>query len=497
MSATINTQISGKFIIEDIHGNVLSEEPNAISDWGMIRLTNYNKQYSKNYIRTLADNLKRVFPGTSDFPVGGTMGLTNNYALKQPVKAQDYNHFNENTVTGTKYSRNPSNNNLIIQFTKGSRLEFKQTTGSISIKELGIGFNYDDNNDHSYRANYVDSNTANVWQAREGLSVPPTGASDQVPPYYPHSDNIDFSLWSRTTFNGVTSPIVTLENGDILIVKYVLTIETNCDQTQENWTFAADPTIGAVPLPARKTAIRRKPFFDLLPGTSPTKVGNTITSYGSVPTEYGGLNGQAGGSTVSNNPNGFLAIIPSLEQPYMGRNEIVFYDNYDSNLYTGFPNFNSDYNTYTKAPSAYSATLSATYLGTNPTYSVTTQPFITSKARQTFRTSQSADLNTYVCQHRFLFNPGEWPSYSFSGTPNARNFSFVRYNADYTDPAIAGAYLLVTAPLKLFPRPEDRTNSGIFTALSGSAAYGSQYDPYVNDNSLYVGLDYTFTFVRA
>jgi hypothetical protein len=174
MSTTINTALKGKFIIEDVNGNVLSEDPNMITNWGMIRLTNYNKQFSQNYIRCLSDNLKRIFPGTGDISVKAS-----DFKLSSRMAPSDYDHFNEPSITGTKYSR-ANNGNLLIEFTKGSRLEFKNASLQ-EIKELGIGFNYD--TVHTYNGNGLTG----------ALTCSPAGAgTGTVPPWVDHSDTVDF-----------------------------------------------------------------------------------------------------------------------------------------------------------------------------------------------------------------------------------------------------------------------------------------------------------------
>ena len=471
MSTTINSTLNGKFIIEDIHGNVLAEEHNIITDWGMIRLTNFNKQFSNDYMRCLADNLKRIFVGTSSIPANAS-----DFALKGFIAGKEYDHFNEPSITKTTYSRDPSNDNLIIQFVKGSRLEFKNTT-TIQIQELGIGFNYDANTEHSYSGNYVPATSIyapSVGSFATHPVLPVSTGVYTVPPYVSHSNNIDFSLWSRSTI-----PAVSVIAGDILIVKYVLTINTNCDKTQTNWTFDSSSS-GAVSLPDRKSNVRRKPFYELLPGTGKTVAGSTVTSYGSAPTEYGGRYGQDSGS-ITTNGNGLLGILPTLEQPFVGRNEIIMYEGINTALYSDFPGIES---TAFPAGTALPATLSATFV------SATNGPnYITTKLRHSYRTLSAS--NTIVCQHRFLFNPGEWPTMFNSALVDVKDFSFIRYNADYTQPSIASLYpAAALTPIRLQPDISDRAKAGILTSMV------SAYNPYANDSAMYVGIDYTFTYNR-
>jgi len=489
MSTSINSNISGKFIVEDIHGNVLSEEHNEISDWGMVRLTNYDKRSSRLYMRALADNLKRIFPGRGSIgTVTSTSGgatpsaYVKNHRLQDRILPANYEHFNEPSVTKTTYTRK-TDNTLVITFTKGSRLEFKHTTGTIQINELGIGFNYDENVNHTYNNKCLTNpQPLNLTNNNDSTTA--------VPPNIDHKDDVDFSLWSRS----VVSPPIDVENGDILIVKYVLTIETDCDTTKENWNFVADTNTGAVPMPPRKTSVRRKPFYSLESGAASTRgAGGAITSWGWSKTEEGGIFGQDTNYNVNNNPNGFLGILPTLEQPFLGRNEIFVYDVINTNLYNNFPTHNTSVDTSFPSPTAMNAGLSATFVT-----ALNNINFITAKQRHAYRTLQSG--NTYVCQHRFLFNPGEWPTITNSFGRDAKNFSFLRFNADYktfTTSQEQNIYTTTalgtrTSPLTLQPPDAQRINSGVFTALSGTRGY----DPYQNEEAMYVGFDYTFTFTK-
>lgn len=489
-----NTHIDGTFTVLDVNGNVLSEQKNKITDWGMIRITGYNNQTPK-YIMSLADNLRKIWVGSSQIPTKFT-----DYALYDYLAASSYTETNEPTITGTTYSlinAGTSDEKLKIRFTKGSRFDFLNTNNS-QISEVGISSNYQ----RAY-GDYVTTN--DEWDAA-GTSWPlGTNGHKQKGkgPYgtgwpSPHEDKLETSLFSRAL---LSSPISVIA-GDILIIKYVLEVTTDAHRLIDTsgFTFDAstiDPSI-ASEMPNRKTSVRRKLFYELKSDNTVTADFNTAGgTIGTLPDNVQGGRAVAtwGGGDSPVYYQAHLQFLPFLEVPAWGKNYIAMYDEINVNLYAQL-NSNTSLSPIMSANSPnyigevvqnQSGTTSFQFppYGSNPIVSRSLN-YLALKERTTFKTLSTG--NTITCQHRFLFNPGDWrtiPDGTPSGIAIVKDFCFMRRNwsADWTS---YNSHLWNVQPLLA-----DRVNVGMYTCME------SKYNPYLYDQALYLGIDYTMTFSRS
>jgi len=308
MSFQTNTYLEGTFTVMDVNGNVLSEQKNRITNWGMARLTGFNNQ-TPYFVRSLADNLRKIWIGSSQTPVKST-----DFKLYDYLEASAYTSANEPTITGTFYDiLNPgtANEKLRMKFVKGSRFEFLTTLNN-QISEVGISSNYE--------RPYGDYPVGGDQYDPSGWPPGPNGHKRAGKGPYgtgwpsPHEDQLETSLFSRAL---LSSPIFVVE-GDILIIKYVLEVTTDAHKTIETAGFnfdtsTIDPSISS-PMPERKSSVRRKLFYELTPL-------NTIT--GDL-TASGLQGGRAtadwgGGANDSTYYDAHFQFLPFLESPAWGK----------------------------------------------------------------------------------------------------------------------------------------------------------------------------------
>jgi hypothetical protein len=483
MSFQTNTNLEGTFTVMDVHGNVLSEQKNRITNWGMVRLTGYNNQ-TPYFVRSLADNLRKIWIGSSQTPVKST-----DYRLYEYLEGSAYTEVNEPTITGTFYSIvNPgtANEKLKIKFVKGSRFEFLTTLNN-QISEVGISSNYErPYGDYAVGGDQYD---ASGWPAgpngHKAAGKGPYGIG--WPPE--HQDQLETSLFSRALLG---SSIFVVQ-GDILIIKYVLEITTDAHKVigTEGFNFdvsTIDPSI-ASEMPERKSCIRRKPFYELTPL-------NTIT--GDLTGSQQGITRQGGRVTADWNPgndsvnyDAHFQFLPFLEVPAWGKNYIALYEDIHSELYSRLNDGTTFSPSNTATNSHYLGEIVQNQAGTTsfvfPPWSSTTISrsinYLALKDRTTYKTLSSG--NTFTCQHRFLFNPGEWFVNPGDGVALVKNFCFLRRNWSPT-------WTQWSSHLwNIQPKIADRANVGMITCLE------SAYSPYTNEAALYLGIDYTMTFTRS
>jgi hypothetical protein len=472
MSLETNTHLEGTFTVMDVNGQILSEQKNLITDWGMTRITGMNNRTSE-YVCSLAANLTKIWIGESTAPV-----QPKDYRLLSYFDGKTYTETNEPTITGTFYSLidpGTQNEKLRIQFVKGSRFEFSLTTAS-QINEVGISSNYD--------PPYLRYLTGTHEWA--GTVAKPGGPNQRAGsgPYgngwpAPHEDALHTSLFSRAR---LSSPVDVIA-GDVLIIKYVLNVVTNAHLVTQDVDFPFDMTTITTgnEMPSRKTNVRRKFFYEL-------KSDNTITSDWTIPA--GTQGGRAHWLMSYPNPNSFnylahFQFLPFLEVPAWGKNYIATYDNFNSSLYANIGNGTTNYPKTTALPAPYLGERIGTYqdppwAGGSPT--IKGPNYLNLKDRTTFKTLSSG--HTFICQHRFLYNPGEWITNS-DGSASVRNFAFLRRNYDSSWTSYS------SNEWDIQPLGMDRANVGMFTALSEA------YNPYKFESALYLGIDYTMTFTRS
>ena len=474
MSFKTNTHLEGTFTILDINGNVLSEQKNKILDWGMCRITGHQVdplQQTSQYVMSLADNLRKIWIGHSMVPANGSQ-----YALVSYVDGDDYTETNEPTITGTFYSLDDPgtpNEKMRIKFVKGSRFDFLNSTLS-QVYEVGISSNYQP----PYGRHLVGNHewvptTANPASANKKGGPGPYGSGWP----YPHENKLETSLFSRAV---MSSPIGVIK-GDVLIIKYVLEVVTNAHLRLDTSSFPIDTTTittGTV-MPERKTNIRRKFFYELLPDNT---VSGTLQSAG-----Y-----QGGRATSASGPNNSAfywncvqQFLPMLEVPAWGRNYIALYDGGISpSLYAELGNGTTNNPATTALDADYQGDVVGTGIYYPPGAAVPITKalwYIGKKDRTSFKTLSSGD--TITCQHRFLFNPGEWPT--AGSTPTVATFAFLRQNIS----TAWAQYGVNTWDVQ--PTITDRSKVGMVTALI------APYNPYASDSALYLGIDYTMTFTRG
>jgi hypothetical protein len=461
-----NTTLEGTFTILDINGNVLSTQKNKITDWGMIRISGHGGQ-TPFYVRSLADNLRKIWIGEGTAPVKGS-----DYELNTYIDGSYFTETNDPAITGTFYELIDAGlptEKLKIKFVKGSRFDFSNTILT-QINEVGISSNY-----QPPYGEYLSG--VHQWEATTSFPAIPNKRGGSGP-YgtgwpYPHENKLETSLFSRS----LMAQPVDIIRGDILIIKYVLEVVTDAHRIGDESTFPFNiSTItDGVPMPARKTNVRRKFFYELLPN-------NTVSGLlqdSSYP--YQGGRATADQGVPSNSMfwyNATLQFLPFLEVPAFGKNYLALYPDSFSGIYLNLGNNSS---TAHPATTATDADYMGERVGVNynwPPYSTSTKTvaanYLLKKERTTFKSVSS--VNTITCQHRFLFNPGEW-----SAPSPIKNFCFLRQN--WTSSYAGNAW-------DVQPSIDDRTKVGMFTAML------MEYNPYEFNNSLYLGLDYTMTFTR-
>lgn len=473
MSFKTNTHLEGIYTVMDINGNVISEQKNRITDWGMTRLTGHNNK-TPEYIMSLADNLRKIWIGEGTAPVNN-----HDFRLSQYIDGSFYTETNEPTITGTFYKLiegGTPNEKLQIQFVKGSRFDFNSTTLS-QINEVGISSNYE------YPGGKYLTGT-HEWVSTAAFPGGPNQKAGSGPHGtgwpYPHQNTLELSLFSRAL---LAAPVYVIK-GDVLIIKYVLNVITNAHLVgnDEQFPFNIDTISDGVPMPSRKTNMRRRFFYEL-------KSDNTVTGDYLEANYQGGrrmASASYGGQNTAKFYQPHFQFLPMLEVPAWGKNYIATYDDFNSSLYAYLGN-GTQFPLTTATNENYLGERIGTYSSVEPwmtggTTIVRVPNYLNTKERTSFKTLSAG--HTVTCQHRFLYNPGEW-FLAGDGSAIVKNFAFLRrnfstawtgYGSDQWD---------------IQPFSNDRPNVGMFTALE------QKYNPYEIESALYLGIDYTMTFTRS